>query len=281
MAVWFVTDAAQGLGKLIATQSLQRGNRVIAGGADAATGLPRDVGQVLSVPLNILDEGSVKRAANHAMSRFGRIDVLVNSVHHRLHGAVEETSTAEAMRVFEINVLGLLNVARAVLPVMRRQRSGRVLTISSAASITAQPGWGLSAAGASALGAVGDALREELLPLGILVTTIEPGRLAGDAPATASRRTLDDYPTSPEDVVPTTGKRMLGDPGKVASVIVDLASATDPPARLRLGADAVASLEGRLDLDAEELDAWRPTSLSIAPDPPSHVNGFHPNGRPI
>src|SRR5262249_31908993 len=143
--VWFVTGAARGFGLEIARQALERGDAVVATARD-----PRQVeknlagsrGPVLAIALDVTDEAQARPVAAQAIERFGQIDVLVNNAGRGLLGAVEETSAEEVRDVFDTNVFGLLTVTRAVLPVMRRQRTGRILNISSVGGFSSSAGWG-------------------------------------------------------------------------------------------------------------------------------------------
>ena len=143
------------------------------------------------------DETQAQTAAAQALEHFGRIDVLVNNAGRGLLGAVEETSAEEVRDVFDTNVFGLLTVTRAVLPVMRRQRSGRVLNISSVGGFSSSAGWGVYCATKFAVEGLSKALRTELAPLGISVTIVEPGTFRTDFLDASSlqrvARTIDDY----------------------------------------------------------------------------------------
>src|SRR5262249_56717906 len=147
--VWFITGASRGFGLEIARQALERGDAVVATARDprgVEKSLPGAGASLLSVGLDVTDEQQAQSAVAGAVERFGRIDVLVNNAGRGLLGAVEEASAAEVRAVFDANVFGLLAVTRAVLPVMRAQRSGRVLNISSVGGFVANPGWGVSSA---------------------------------------------------------------------------------------------------------------------------------------
>jgi len=144
MTVWFITGASRGLGAAIAEQALLRGDRVVAAARRPETITPGEhEDRLLPVALDVTDEQEAQRAVTAAMKRFGRIDVLVNNAGTSLVGAVEEASAAEVEGVFATNLYGALNVARAVLPLMRTQRSGSVVNIGSMGGFAQSPGWGL------------------------------------------------------------------------------------------------------------------------------------------
>jgi NAD(P)-dependent dehydrogenase (short-subunit alcohol dehydrogenase family) len=171
--------------------------------------------------------------------------------------------------VFAVNVDGLLNVTRAVLPAMRRQRSGRIINISSMAGFTAWAGWGVYAATKFAVEGLSEALDAELRPLGIRVTIIEPGRFRTDfldeRSLQRAEQVIADYSATAvaaRQRVAATHHRQPGDPAKGASVIVSLGESPDPPLRLPLGADAMAAVEAKLAQVAGELAAWREVTRS-------------------
>ena len=149
MTVWFVTGASRGFGLEIAREALARGHQVVAT-ARRADGiraqLPEAAEGLLTVDLDVTDQGSVAAAVEAAVGRFGRLDVVVNNAGRGVLGAVEEVSDDAARAVFDVNVFGTLNVQRAVLPVLRRQRSGHVINISSIGGVVGMPGWGVHCA---------------------------------------------------------------------------------------------------------------------------------------
>jgi NADP-dependent 3-hydroxy acid dehydrogenase YdfG len=175
---WFITGASRGFGLLVAQEALRRGDQVIAT-ARKIDGLTERLGgsarTALAVAVDVTDPNSIAAAVTEGLSRFGRIDVLMNNAGHGVLGAVEEVSDTTARAVFDVNVFGLLNVTRAVLPTMRAQRSGAILNLSSVAGQSASPGWGVYAATKHAVEAINAALHAEVAPLGIRVTAIEPG----------------------------------------------------------------------------------------------------------
>jgi NAD(P)-dependent dehydrogenase (short-subunit alcohol dehydrogenase family) len=221
--VWFITGASRGFGLEIARAALGRGDAVIAAARDpkaAERGLGRRE-QLLPVELDVTDEEQAQAAAAAALARFGQVDVLVNNAGRGLLGAVEEASAEEVRSVFAVNVDGLLNVTRAVLPSMRQRPSGRVLNLSSVGGFGAWPGWGVYCATKFAVEGISEALHAELLPLGIHVTIIEPGTFRTDFldPSSLRRamRVIDDYSGSGGSArqwADTANHNQLGDPSK-------------------------------------------------------------------
>jgi NAD(P)-dependent dehydrogenase (short-subunit alcohol dehydrogenase family) len=181
---------------------------------------------------------------------FGRIDVLVNNAGRGLFGAVEETTLADARAVFEPNVLGVLAVTRSVLPVMRRQRSGHIVMMSSMGGFAAGAGFGVYAASKFAVEAIGEALAEELAPFGVRVTIVQPGvfetGFAVSSSETASEP-ITAYAQAGDAVEHYDDGDPAGDPVAGAAAIVALADLDDPPLRLPLGADAVQRIRAKAE----------------------------------
>ena len=180
--VWFITGASRGFGLEIARAALERRDSVVAAARDpkVVEGALGQREQLMAVELDVTDERQAQSAVSAAFERFGQIDVLVNNAGRGLLGAVEEASAEEVRSVFAVNVDGLLNVTRMVLPSMRARRSGRILNLSAVGGFDAWPGWGVYCATKFAVEGLSEALRAELLPLGIHVTIIEPGTLRTD-----------------------------------------------------------------------------------------------------
>jgi NAD(P)-dependent dehydrogenase (short-subunit alcohol dehydrogenase family) len=167
--VWFVTGSNRGLGLDIVRAALARGDRVVAT-ARTPQGLREAVGDTpgfVALPVDVTSPAAVNDAVAEATDRFGRIDVLVNNAGRGLLGGVEEITDREARAVFDVNVFGLLTVTRAVLPVMRAQRSGTIINISSSGGFVARAGWGVYSATKFAVEGISEALGHELAPLGI------------------------------------------------------------------------------------------------------------------
>jgi short-subunit dehydrogenase len=268
MSVFFITGSSRGLGLQIARAAADRGHAVVATARDTAE-LRAALPAATVLPLDVTDAGQAAAAVQAAVAAHGRIDVLVNNAGYGMFGAVEEVGDAEARAIFDANVFGLLNVTRAVLPVMRAQRSGRVLNIGSIAGFFNAPGPGLYGATKAAVDAVSEAMRGELAPLGILTTVVEPGAFRtgffGDRSFRFARQVIDDYAATvgaARAAVPGRDGTQPGDPVEAARVIVDLAEHPEPPTRLLLGSDAVARAEAKLEQVAKELEQWRTVSLS-------------------
>lgn len=182
MRTWFITGASRGFGALIAEKALEKGDRVVATARNPQAILDRfgTRPDLLAVALDVTDEAQAHRAVGEAVARFGGIDILVNNAGYGLLGAVEEATGAEVEALYRTNVFGLLAVTRAVLPHMRRQRSGHILNFSSIGGYRSGPGFGVYSSTKFAVEGLTEALAAELAPLGIHATAIEPGYFRTD-----------------------------------------------------------------------------------------------------
>jgi len=271
MRVWFVTGASRGFGALIAEAALAAGDAVVATARDPSTVNARlgSHERLLATRLDVTSETEAHAAAGEAVKKFGRIDILVNNAGYGLLGAIEEASAEETAKLFGTNVFGLLGVTRAVLPHMRRQRSGHIINLSSVGGYTGYPGWGIYGATKFAVEGISEALAGEVAPLGIKFTVVEPGFFRTDfldeTSLLRTAREIEDY----RDSVGKTrahaadvnhGQR--GDPRKLAQAFIALANAKEPPLRLPLGSDTVERIESKNAFVAHELAAWRTIATS-------------------
>src|SRR5262249_29419599 len=246
---------------------LASGDAVVATARD-----PSSIGdhpRLLKLPLDVTNEGKARDAAARGIEEFGRIDVLVNNAGYGLLGAVEEASALEVERVFATNVLGLLNVTRAVLPYKRKRRSGHIINMSSIGGYASSAGWGVYCATKFAVEGISEALSIELAPLGIYATVVEPGYFRTDflsAPSLSSTAVrIDDYADTVGKMrtfAAAANHQQPGDPQRLAQVIAQLAAARKPPTRLAVGTDTVARIEEKHRDVERELDQWRSVSLS-------------------
>jgi NAD(P)-dependent dehydrogenase (short-subunit alcohol dehydrogenase family) len=271
MRVWFITGASRGFGALIAEEALAAGDAVVATARDPSSVTARlgSHERLLATRLDVTDEAEAHQAAGLAVKKFGRIDVLVNNAGYGLLGAIEEASAKETEKLFGTNVFGLLGVTRAVLPHMRRQRSGHIINLSSVGGYTGYPGWGVYGATKFAVEGISEALAGEVAPLGIHVTVVEPGFFRTDfLDETSLARTaqqIDDYretvgKTRAHAADVNHGQR--GDPRKLAKAFMQLVNAANPPTRLPLGSDTVERIESKNAHVAQELAAWRDIATS-------------------
>ncbi|WP_327350415.1 oxidoreductase [Streptomyces sp. NBC_01304] len=274
--VWFVTGASRGFGLEIAREALARGHRVVATArrsAGIADLLPEAGANLLALDVDVTDEAQVQQAADAAIERFGRIDVVVNNAGRGLLGAVEEASDTAVRAAFDVNVFGALNVQRAILPQLRKQRSGHILNISSVAGVVGIPGWGLYNATKFAMEGFTEAMSHELAPLGIKVTLIEPGYFRTDFLDASSLDTeahvIDDYASTAGATrthAAGVNHAQPGDPVKGARAIADVTEIAEPPLRLVLGSDAYGFTLAKLETQVAELHTWRKVSESTDHD---------------
>ena len=279
MSIWFVTGASRGIGAAIVREALDRGHKVAATARDVESvrrAFPDAEARLLPLRVDVTDEQSLTDAVDAAVERFGRIDVLVNNAGRGLLSAVEEASDKAAHAVFDVNVFGVLNTLRAVLPVLRAQRRGHVFNIGSVGGFTIAPGWGLYGATKFALEGMSEALHAELAPLGVHVTIVEPGGFRtdflDDSSLHTEQPTINDYHQSAgatRDHVLAANHTQRGDPAKLAAILVDLAQDDNPPLRIQLGSDSVRRVENKLNFMRAELERLR--GLSESTDLPDVV----------
>jgi NAD(P)-dependent dehydrogenase (short-subunit alcohol dehydrogenase family) len=273
--VWFITGAGRGMGVDIAQEALATGHAVVATGRniDAVTEAVGEADDLLVVQLDITSLASAEAAVQSAVERFGRIDVLVNNAGNFYAGFFEELTPEQFERQLTTNLLGPTNVTRAVLPLMRKQRSGHVVTITSTGGIVGQEF--CSAYSASKFGLEGwmESLRFEVEPLGIRTTIVEPGFFRTDLlekeSTTYAERSIDDYAERTAHTRPAweamSGKQG-GDPAKLAKALLTIVDQEEPPLRWVAGADAVATVEQKANELLAQVDAYRDLSSSLAID---------------
>jgi len=242
--IWFITGVSGGIGRALAKEAAQAGD--IAVGTlrkpDQLEGFNKLVpGKTFAVLLDVNEHEHIHQVIDQTVKQFGKIDVLVNNAGYGLFGAIEEVSMEEARQQMETNFFGALAMTQAVLPVMRRQKSGTIVQISSQAGMRANSGLGLYNASKFALEGFSEALYIETKPLNIHVIIVEPGGFRTDwagASASSSQKVIEDY-------APTAGKvisniknidgKQPGDPVKGAKAIIKAVNSDDPPLRLPLG----------------------------------------------
>jgi NAD(P)-dependent dehydrogenase (short-subunit alcohol dehydrogenase family) len=262
--VWFITGTSSGLGHALARTALDRGDRVVATARsmDRIADLEREFPErAIAAPLDVTDHDQAREAIAAAVRAFGRIDVLVNNAGYGVLGAVEELTEDELRRQFETNLFGALNVTRAALPQLRRQRSGHIVTLSSLSATVANPGEGAYVGSKAALAGVSESLAKELAPLGIRVTIVQPGPFRTDfaGRSLVKAQPLDDYADTvgaARELLRELDGNQPNDPARGAEAIITAIDAADPPLHLALGADAIEAIRAKLDERREELDAW-------------------------
>jgi NAD(P)-dependent dehydrogenase (short-subunit alcohol dehydrogenase family) len=271
--VWFITGAGRGMGVDIAQAALAAGHLVVATGRnpDVVAHAVGEHDDLLVVELDITEAASAEAAVRAASERFGRIDVLVNNAGNFFAGFFEELSPRQFEAQLTTNLLGPLNVTRSVLPVMRKQRSGHIVTISSTAGIVGQEF--CSAYAASKFGPEGwmESLRFEVEPFGIHTTIVEPGFFRTDLLTKESTAyadlSIDDYAERTAQTRPAweamSGKQ-TNDPAKLATALLTVVDQEQPPLRWVAGADAVATVEQKAHELLAQVDAYRDLSSSLS-----------------
>jgi len=271
--VWLVTGAGRGMGVDIANAALGAGHAVVATGRNTDT-VKQALGEhadLLVAELDVTIPASAEAATDAAVDRFGRVDVLVNNAGNFYAGYFEEFTPEQIDAQLAVTLLGPMNVTRAVLPVMRKQRSGHIVTITSTAGIVG--GETASSYAAAKFGAEGwmEALAPEVAPFGIKSTLVEPGffrtELLEPASTTWAELEIDDYAERNAAMRPwweSMNGKQEGDPARLATALVQIVDQDSPPARWVAGTDAVAAVEQKAHDLLAQVDAHRDISTSLA-----------------
>jgi NAD(P)-dependent dehydrogenase (short-subunit alcohol dehydrogenase family) len=273
--VWFITGAGRGMGVDFAKAALTAGHAVVATGRDPsrvskALGPSKDL---LTVKLDITSRADAEAAVRAAVDRFGRIDVLVNNAASFYAGYFEELSPEQMDRQLATSLVGPMSVTRTVLPVMRKQRSGHIISISSSAGLS---GFEFGAAyAASKFGLEGwmESLAPEVAPFGIATTIVNPGffrtELLTEQSTNFASPSIDDYGerrAKQLEFWKSQNGKQGGDPAKLARALVTIADQERPPARFIAGADSVESTEKKIASLQQQIAAFRDLSTSLALD---------------
>lgn len=268
--VWFITGCSTGFGRELARIALGRGLRIVATARDASK-LSDLVGgyedRALAVTLDVTDPRQVAESVTKAQEKFGRIDVLVNNAGYGYFAAIEEGEDAEVRALFETNVFGLVEMTKAVLPVMRRQRRGHILNISSIGGLVGFPGVGYYNATKFAVEGLSEAMSKELEPLGIKVMIVEPGPFRTDWAGRSLKMTKHEI----SDYAQTAGARRRqtsdysgkqpGDPVRGAEAMFKAVESPNPPLRLLLGKMAFDTAQQKFESLRKETEAWKDVTL--------------------
>ncbi len=269
--IWFITGCSSGFGRALAQTVLERGETVVltARNPQQVEDLAASFSdRTLAVQLDVTKPEEVREAVKKAIAKFGRIDVLVNNAGCEVAGVIEEVSNEEVRREFETNFFGVLEVLRAVLPYMRKQRSGHILNFSSIACFSAGAGGGIYGSSKLALEGISGSLANEVAPFGIKVTMVEPGAFRTNFFTRSYVLTdtqIEDYKPLIDEIrqgIHDYDGKQVGDPKKAALAILKIVDSDNPPIRLALGADTVETIEAALEFMKSELDAWREVSTS-------------------
>jgi NAD(P)-dependent dehydrogenase (short-subunit alcohol dehydrogenase family) len=273
--IWFITGAGRGMGVDIAKAALAAGNAVVATGRnpDAVAEAVGEADDLLVVKLDVTSPADAEAAVQAAVDRFGGIDVLVNNAGNFEAGYFEELTPEQMERQLAVTLVGPMNVTRAVLPVMRKQRSGYVVTISSSAGFTGVE-FG-SAYAASKWGVEGwmESLAPEVEPFGIHTTIVNPGffrtELLTKESTNYAAPTVADYAersAAQREFWQSQNGQQQGDPAKLAQALLTIAAEEQPPLRFIAGADAIGTAEQQIATLQQQIDAFRDMSSSLALD---------------
>jgi NAD(P)-dependent dehydrogenase (short-subunit alcohol dehydrogenase family) len=270
---WFITGAGRGMGLDFARVALEAGHAVVATGRDPDA-VAKAIGKfddLLTVKLDVTSRADAEAAVRAALDRFGRIDVLVNNAASFYAGYFEELTPEQFERQLAVSLIGPMNVTRAVLPVMRRQRSGHIISISSSAGLAAGFEF-VSAYAASKFGLEGwmESLQAEVAPFGINTTIVNPGffrtELLTEQSTNYAKASISDYDerrAAQLEFWKTQNGLQSGDPAKLARALITIAGKEPPPRRFIAGADAIATAEHKVtDLKAQ-IDSERELSTSL------------------
>jgi NAD(P)-dependent dehydrogenase (short-subunit alcohol dehydrogenase family) len=271
--VWFITGAGRGMGVDIAKAALDAGYQVVATGrnTDKVAKAVGEAEDLLVVKLDVTNPADAEAAVKAAVDRFGTIDVLVNNAANCYLGYFEELTSKQIEHQLATNLIGPMNVTRAVLPVMRKARSGHIISISSTAGFVGYEF--CSAYAASKFGLEGwmESLRFEIAPFGIKTTIVEPGffrtELLTKESSTYAEMSIEDYAERNAQIRPwweAQNGKQAGDPAKLAKALITIASQEEPPLRWIAGADAITEAERKVAEFQQQINAYRDLSTSLA-----------------
>ncbi len=271
--VWLITGCSTGFGRHLAEAALNQGDRVIVTARNL--GQIEDLGEkhpdsAVAFPLDVRDKGSIRDAINAGLVAFRRIDVVVNNAGYALMGALEELSEQQIRDQFETNFFGVLNVTRAVLPLLRKQGSGHILNVSSVGGRLTVPSLGLYHASKFALEGLSEELAQELKPLGIKVTLLEPGGFVTDfwGRSLVVADPMPEYDFLRKQMAKYSAGSLRGDPSIGVKAILRVVELPEPPLRLAIGPNALPRLVNKLTGDIEEYrryeDIWRESAATTA-----------------
>ncbi|WP_027209633.1 oxidoreductase [Burkholderia sp. WSM2232] len=270
--VWFITGCSAGLGRTLAEAVLASGQRLTATARDTKRlqGLVDTYGERVRVlALDVTDPVAARDAVSLAVEQFGRLDVLVNNAGYADLASIEDVTDHALREQMDVNFFGVCNLSRAALPVMRKQRAGHIMQISSVGGRVGGPGLAAYQAAKWAVGGFSEVLAKEVRDFGIKVTVVEPGSMRTNW--AGSSMTIPEISEAYKAVIGPVAERLRrsdgnqpGDPARVAQVILDIAEVPAPPLRLLVGSDAVAVAANAARFRAEEDAQWREVSESVA-----------------
>ena len=268
--VWFITGTSGGFGSELVRVALARGDSVVATSRDPekmeAT-FPNCSDRLLALRVNLHSISEIEEAVAVAIATFGKIDILINNAGYGLIGAIEEANEKEILELFQINVFALLRMTRAVLPHFRKQHSGHIVNISSVWGLTSDAGAGIYNATKFAVEGLSQALVQEVKPLGINVTIVEPGAFRTNfvTSAVLTSTIIDDYKKTVGALrgrIERKQQTQRGNPKLGAEAIVNAVTSHHPPLHLLLGPDAYKDTMQHLEEQRREFEGWREVTHS-------------------
>jgi NAD(P)-dependent dehydrogenase (short-subunit alcohol dehydrogenase family) len=272
--VWLITGAGRGLGIDITKSALKAGFKVIATGRNiekVAEAIGVSSEDLFIVKLDVTDPQEIQAAVNSAVDKFGTVDVLVNNAGNFYAGFFEELSPRQIEQQIATNLYGPMNVTRAVLPIMRKNRSGHIISLSSVAGLVGTEYTSAYNASKFALEGWMESLQLEVAPFGIKTTIIEPGyfrtELLEPASTTWSESTIEDYSERSaqfRSAFEGVNGKQPGDPAKLADALIKIAGENEPPKRWLAGADAIDDAEKKITALQEQINAYRDLSTSLS-----------------
>ncbi|MDX2301516.1 MAG: oxidoreductase [Microscillaceae bacterium] len=264
--IWLITGISSGLGEALAQSVMENGDFVVGTfrKTDQVENFnQKHAGRALALKLDITQTKDIQNTFKTIQEKFGRLDVLVNNAGVGFAGAIEETDIEETRKVFETNFFGVLEMTRVFLPLFREQKSGHILQISSHSGIKGFPGFGIYSASKFALEGFSEALAQEIAPLGIKLTLVEPGPFRTNFASESlgmAQIVLADYQATAgvfrERIKGIHGKQE-GDPQKAAQAIIRIVHSENPPLRLPLGKIALATISSKLESVQNDLNNYR------------------------
>jgi NAD(P)-dependent dehydrogenase (short-subunit alcohol dehydrogenase family) len=268
--VWFITGASSGFGLSTVKELLKQGYKVAATSRSKSRLLEgvgaHDESRLLALELDLTSDAEIQAAVDAAIAKFGQIDVCVNNAAYGQRGTVEELTRAQVSAQFELNVLAVHAVYRAILPHFRSRRNGYLLTISSTIAFLPPGGLGIYGASKAALTAMTEALAQEVAAFGIKVTSCDPGPFDTNFNAQAHwcDKLIPDYAAMHErmDGWKNSTARRPGDPDRAAKLFIELAKSPSPPGRIFLGKWSVDAVLARCDGMKKEIEQWKAQSYA-------------------
>ena len=269
--VWLISGCSTGFGREIAVSALEAGDMVAVTSRNT-----EDIKDIcnkypstsVALNLDVTCTDQIIKCVRNVISKFGRIDVLVNNAGYGYLSAIEEGEGEEVSKLFNTNFFGALELTKQVLPIMRNQKFGRIINNSSQAGLMANPGTGYYSASKFALEGLMEALDKEVRPLNIFVTSVQPGAFRTDWSGRSMKKSkinitdYDEHVSSRINMIGEIDGKQPGDPKKAAKIIFDLTRYEDPPNKLLLGAGVLSAYREKLDHIEKDLDTYESITLS-------------------